>query len=66
MSGLGYRWWTLKVWLRELPDRVTWWLAWKLPRRLALLAFVRVYAVLGSCGEDYEQAYRRWEAGEGR
>ena len=63
---MGYCWFRVRLWWRGLPDKVTWWAAWHLPRRVALMAFVRVYAVLGECGADYEQAYRRWERGEGR
>lgn len=63
---LGYRWFCVRLWCREWPEKVAWWLAWRLPRKVALLAFVRVYAVLGECGPDYERAHKRWEAGEGR
>lgn len=66
MSRLGYRWLCLELWFRERPEKIAWWITWRLPRRIALLAFVRVYAVLGTCGDDYAQAYRRWEQGEGR
>lgn len=41
---VGYRWWLLKHWCKRLPDRVCWRLAWWLPRRIALHAFVRVYS----------------------
>ena len=58
----GYRWFCLRVWWRGLPDRVTWWLAWKLPRKVALYAFVRVYGAWGECGPDYDHVYRAWES----
>ncbi len=60
----------LRVWAAVAAywyhERLPWLVAWALPRKVALLAFVRVYAVLGECGDDYEQAYRRWEKGEGK
>ena len=49
-----------------LTDRLPWALAWFLPRKVALYAFVRVYSTLGTCGDDYTQAYARWARGEGR
>ena len=52
--------------LNDRLDRLAWWLAWHIPRRVALYAFVRVYAVLGTCGNDYSDAYQRWEVGEGQ
>ena len=63
---MGYWWYCVRLWFRGLPEKIAWWLAYQLPRRVAILAFVRVYAVLGKCGPDYDQAYRRFEAGEGR
>lgn len=67
----GYRWWILtwlwphqaRYWFRErLPFRLAWWL----PRKVAYFAFIRVYAVLGECGDEYIAACRAWEAGQGR
>lgn len=43
-------------------EKFLWWVAWKLPKRVALFAFVRVYAVLGYCGPDYDAAYKAFEA----
>jgi len=38
------------------------WIAWRLPRRIALWAFIRVYAADGqSPGPDYERVYKHWE-----
>jgi hypothetical protein len=42
--------------------RVAFWL----PRRLALWAFIRVYAAWGECGPDYPEVYSAWENGAGR
>jgi hypothetical protein len=54
-------WWRIAAWLRQRPERLAWWVAWQLPRRVALFAFVRVYAVLGECGPDYARVYDAWE-----
>lgn len=61
---LGYRWWLLKHWSKRLPERLCWHLAWWLPRRIALFAFVRVYSAWGGCGPDYEPVYKSWELGK--
>jgi hypothetical protein len=60
VTDLGYRWFCVCIWWRGLPDRIAWWLAWRLPRRVAL--FVRVYAALGECGPDYARVYEAWES----
>ena len=52
-------------WFR-LKERLVWRIAYLLPRPIALIAFIRVYAVLGTCGEDYKSAYDAWERGAGR
>lgn len=59
---IGYRWWILKYWAKRQPDRCAWWVANHLPRRIALLTFVRVYSAWGECGPDYEHVYKAWEA----
>ena len=42
-------------------------IAWALPRRVAMFAFIRVYAADGQApGPQYERVYRAWEAGSGR
>lgn len=63
---IGYRWFCVRLWLRELPERIAWRAAWLMPRKVALLCFVRVYAVLGYYGPDYEAAYKAFEGGEGK
>lgn len=41
--------------------------AWLLPRKIALWAFIRVYGCTGDGpGPDYERCYKAWEAGAGR
>lgn len=63
-----YHWWMTVWWFRRLPNKFIWWVAWKLPRKVALYAFVRVYGVIGDIGpgNDYARAYKLWEAGHGR
>lgn len=63
---MGYNWYCFKLWLKERPDKLAWFIAYKLPRKIALYAFVRVYATLGTCNNDYTQAYDNWKAGKGR
>jgi len=39
-------------------------IAWKLPRRVALWTFIRVYAFDGEApGPEYERVYKAWEKG---
>jgi hypothetical protein len=60
-----YRRAALRRWLFDdgLPMK----LAWLLPRRVALWAFIRVYACTGDCpGPDYSKCYKAWEAGAGK
>jgi len=45
------------------------WVAWALPRRIALWAFIRV--VISASGDSpseitYDSAYKAWENGAGR
>jgi hypothetical protein len=43
------------------------WVAWRLPRRIALWAFIRVYALDGQApGPEYTRIYNAWEAQERR
>lgn len=51
---------------RGLAETLAWRIAWMLPLKVALFAFVRVYAVLGGCGDDYARAYNAWESGAGK
>lgn len=63
---MGYLWFRVRVWYRETRTALQWKLAYALPRAVALLAFVRVYAVLGECDENYALAYNAFAAGKGR
>lgn len=62
--GWGVRaWW---FWFRE--EKIPMTLAWMLPRKIALWAFIRVMAASGDSPSEitYESAYKAWEAGAGR
>lgn len=61
-----------RIWTRGWGPRAWWfwfsteglpmWIAWKLPKRIALWAFIRVYAKDGqSPGPEYERVYNAWE-----
>lgn len=62
---MGYLWFRLRLWCRETRSALIWKAAYALPRSVALIAFVRVYAVLGTFSSDYDNAYKAFEAGEG-
>jgi hypothetical protein len=47
-------------------ETLPWAVAGWLPRKIALFAFIRVYAGMGDCGPDYKRAYDAWEQGHGR
>lgn len=58
-------WWPARVrWF--VRESLPWALAYLLPRKVALLAFVRVYSVLGECGEDFKPVYDLWAGGHGK
>lgn len=41
--------------------------AWSLPRRIALWTFIRVYAADGQGpGDEYSRVYKAWESGQGK
>lgn len=45
---------------------IPWFIAWAIPRKIALYCFVRVYSVLGEFGTDYERAYTLFDSGKGQ
>jgi hypothetical protein len=61
-------WWWLHVRRKFTLEALQWKLAWLLPRKVALLAFVRVYAASTSEAphDEYARVYKAWEAGAGR
>lgn len=67
MLEVGWYAFTWRLWRRELRDWLEWQAALHLPRRVALLAFVRVCGTADSPGNvTFEGCYRAYEAGEGR
>ena len=61
-----------RLWTRGWGPRAWWywfstqgfpmWLAWRLPHRVALWTFIRVYAADGqSPGPEYKRVYDFWE-----
>lgn len=49
--------------MRRLKYKLSWWIAQRLPKQVALYAFVRVHALSGegpSYDGEYSQAYKRW------
>lgn len=58
---MRYWWWRTRLWVRGLPDRFAWQVAWWLPKKVALYAFVRVYGKWGECGPEYDAVYKAWE-----
>lgn len=62
--GWGPRdWW---FWFRR--EGFPMWVAWALPRRIALWAFIRVISASGDSPSEitYDSAYKAWENGAGR
>ena len=57
-KGWGLKsWW---YWFKE--ERFPIWIAWKIPHRIALWTFIRVYAKDGnSPGPEYSRVYDAWE-----
>ncbi len=64
-----------RLWTRGWGPRAWWywfsteglpmWIAWRLPRRLAMWTFIRVYSADGaSPGPEYTRVYHAWERGE--
>ena len=59
---MGYAWFCCRLWFRELPEKFAWWFAYKLPRKVAYLAFIRVYAASGDApGPEFARACDKWE-----
>jgi hypothetical protein len=62
MNAFGWSFWPLRSRLRYFcTETLPWWVAFHLPRKVALFAFIRVYGVLGICGPEFEAAYAEWE-----
>jgi len=61
--GWGPRAW----WFWFSTEGFPMWIAWKLPKRIALWTFIRVYAADGQGpGPEYKRVYDFWESGPRR
>jgi len=64
---VSFWWWMRRVQIRYWwHERLPWWVAMRLPRKVALFAFIRVYAATGDCLPDYDPRCRLWEQGAGQ
>lgn len=62
MWRLWTRGWLLRGWWAWVVDTFPQQIAWLLPRKVALWAFIRVYAASGeSPGPEYRRAYDAWD-----
>jgi hypothetical protein len=71
MQPIGWYWWDVRGWCRRQPERLAWWLAWSIPRKVALFAFIRVFgATITELSWDRDDLYRKcydgWERGNGK
>jgi hypothetical protein len=59
---MSYRWYVLRLWIRDLPRRICWAIAFRLPPLIALYTFVRVSALSGDgpCECGYVKSYKLW------
>lgn len=65
VERLRAEWW-FRVSRHFEPDNLCWRIAWLIPRKIALLVFIRVFSA-GDLGPDhldvYEKLYKAWKAG---
>lgn len=74
IGRLEIKWWEAKNTIRRAPEKISWWVAWHMPRRVALFVLVRLASAassdtFGNQSPDqltYPQIYKRWERGYGR
>lgn len=58
---LRWHWWDVRcVWRHFWREAVPLRIAWLLPKRVALLAFIRVYSVIGRVGPDFDVVCNEW------
>jgi len=62
MLGPGYYWWRIRCHVAYFPERVAWWLTERMPPKIALYCFIRVYGILGECGPEFDYICKAWEA----
>ena len=65
LERLRYAWW-FHVRRHLTMDAVCWRLAFMVPRRIALLVFIRVYAWTGDVPDEYSASYDAWANKAGR
>lgn len=64
---ISYVTFSVRLWWRESIEKLRWRIAWLIPRKIALLCFVRVSASTREApGPEYSNAYRAFEQGAGR
>lgn len=65
---LSYVRYCIRLWLRERPEKIAIWVAWRLPRQVALWAFIRVCSAQETHPDDitYRSAHDAWISGKGR
>ena len=58
----------IRLFIAETREAIRWKVAWLVPRKIALLCFVRVCSATGDSPDDitYDSAYRAYEAGAGK
>lgn len=59
---MRYRWLRFRHLLRCAPDRIALWVAWHLPKRVALMAFIYVYSIQGESGPEFDRICNAFEA----
>ena len=59
---MGYLWFRIRLWFREQPEKLAWWVACRIPRKVEYLAFIRVYAAgVDAPGPEFQQVCNHWE-----
>jgi len=66
MIDFGYQWFKLKLKLYYEPihwwhEKLPWWIALRIPPKIALFTYIRVYGILGECGPEYRLVHDLWE-----
>jgi hypothetical protein len=65
MWRLWTKGWYISGWWAWICESFPMWIAWYLPRRIALWAFIRVYAFANyNTGPEYDRICKAWESGK--
>ena len=62
---MGYLWFSIRLWLRERPEQIARWVAYRLPRKVAYFAFIRVWSAGAghfAPAADVVRVCSNWEA----